>query len=107
MRPTVHGLELDPETRCAHWRSSLDVIAIRMRCCDRYYACHDCHDALEDHAVKVWPKAEWGQPAVLCGVCGHELTVQEYLDSASRCPACAAAFNPGCRKHHHLYFEAE
>jgi len=105
MRPTVHGLDLDPETRCAHWRSPLDVIAIRMRCCDRYYACRDCHDALEAHSVQVWPKAEWDQPAVLCGVCDHQLTVVEYLASESRCPACEAEFNPGCRKHHHLYFE--
>jgi uncharacterized CHY-type Zn-finger protein len=105
MRPTVHGLDLDPETRCAHWRSPLDVIAIRMRCCDRYYACRQCHDALEDHAASVWPSAEWTQPAVLCGVCGHALSVQQYLDSDSRCPQCDAAFNPGCRRHHHLYFE--
>ena len=107
MRPPVHGLELDPETRCAHWRSPLDIIAIKMRCCGRYYACHDCHQALEDHAVQVWPKAEWDQPAILCGACGHELSVRAYLASGSACPACHAPFNPGCRNHHPLYFEPE
>jgi hypothetical protein len=23
----------------------------------------------------------------------------------SRCPVCSAPFNPGCRNHHHVYFE--
>lgn len=43
--------------------------------------------------------------AVLCGVCGHQLTVIEYLDCGSTCPACGTAFNPGCARHRHLYFE--
>ena len=43
--------------------------------------------------------------AVLCGVCRTELSVASYLDRADTCPACGAAFNPGCRNHHHLYFE--
>ena len=104
MRPTVHGLQLDPETRCAHWHSPRDIIAIKMRCCGRYYACRECHDAMETHAVEVWPEAEWGQPAVLCGACGHELSISEYLACESRCTACGAGFNPGCHKHRHLYF---
>ncbi|HEY1926984.1 MAG TPA: CHY zinc finger protein [Caulobacteraceae bacterium] len=104
-RPPVRGLDLDPQTRCAHWRSERDIIAIRMRCCRTYFACRECHDALADHPVQVWPKTEWDQLAVLCGACGHELTVREYLDCDSRCPSCDAAFNPGCKTHHHLYFE--
>ena len=63
------------------------------------------HDALADHPAKVWPAAEWDQPAVLCGVCGGELSVREYMGCGNRCPACGAAFNPGCRLHYHLYFE--
>jgi uncharacterized CHY-type Zn-finger protein len=104
-RPAVFGLELDPQTRCAHWRSPLDVIAIKMKCCGAYYACRECHDALADHTAEVWPREYWDQPAVLCGVCGEELSVQQYLDCQNRCPACGAPFNPGCRLHHHLYFE--
>lgn len=104
-RQPVRGLELDAQTRCAHWHSERDIIAIRMRCCETYFACRECHDALADHAVQVWPKAEWDRPAVLCGACGRELTVREYLDCDSRCPGCGAAFNPGCKTHHHLYFE--
>jgi uncharacterized CHY-type Zn-finger protein len=104
-RPAVLGQDLDPQTRCAHWHSPLDVIAIRMKCCEAYYACRECHDALANHPTTVWPRAEWDRPAVLCGVCGHELSVREYMDCGDRCPTCGAAFNPGCRSHYHLYFE--
>jgi uncharacterized CHY-type Zn-finger protein len=103
--PEVRGLDLDAQTRCRHWRSALDIVAIKMRCCGVHYACKDCHEALADHAIQVWPKAEWDEPAVLCGACGTELTVRQYLDCESRCPMCAAPFNPGCRTHHHFYFE--
>jgi uncharacterized CHY-type Zn-finger protein len=103
----VHGVELDPETRCAHWRSSRDVIAIKMKCCGVYYACKDCHDALAGHAYAVWPRAEWNQPAVLCGVCGMEMTVRQYMSCANCCPNCGAEFNPGCRNHYHFYFETD
>jgi len=105
MRPIVRGIDLDSETRCAHWHSPLDVIAIKMKCCGVYYACRDCHDALAGHAAEVWPETEWGQPAVLCGVCGHEMSARDYLDCQNRCPHCGAGFNPGCRHHYHLYFE--
>jgi uncharacterized CHY-type Zn-finger protein len=104
-RPAVRGLDLDSETRCAHWHAPLDVIAIKMKCCGVYYACKDCHEALAAHAIAVWPRAEWDMPAVLCGACGTEMTVRQYLGCDNRCPACGAAFNPGCRNHHHFYFE--
>lgn len=103
---TVHGVELDPNTRCRHYRSALDVIAIRMRCCATYYACIDCHVELAGHPAAVWLRSEWDCPAVFCGVCGTEMTVNQYLHAGDRCPNCAAAFNPGCRNHYHLYFEA-
>ena len=103
--PQVHGVDLDPQTRCAHWRSPLDIIAIRMRCCGAWYACKDCHDALAGHPAEVWPRAEFGRPAVLCGACGTQLTVRQYLACDNRCPACAAPFNPGCRLHYRFYFE--
>jgi len=104
MRPTVRGIDLDPETRCTHWHSPLDIIAIRMKCCGVYYACRDCHDALAGHAAEVWPEAEWNRKAVLCGACGHEMSVRDYLNSENRCPHCGAGFNSGCRHHYHLYF---
>jgi uncharacterized CHY-type Zn-finger protein len=107
VRPKVHGVELDGETRCAHWHSPRDVIAIKMKCCGEYYGCKDCHDALAGHATKVWPRAEWNDKAVLCGVCGSELSIRAYLDCNNICPTCSAAFNPGCRNHYHFYFETE
>jgi uncharacterized CHY-type Zn-finger protein len=105
MRPLVEGVSLDPESRCAHWHSPLDIIAIKMRCCMTYYACSACHAALAGHQAEVWPQAEWDERAVLCGACGAELSVRQYMACDNRCPACGAGFNPGCRTHYHLYFE--
>ena len=104
-RPAVRGLGLDGQTRCAHWRSALDVVAIRMRCCGDYYACKDCHEALAGHPIALWPRAEWGAKAVLCGVCGLEMTIAAYLACDHACPACAAPLNHGCRTHNRFYFE--
>jgi uncharacterized CHY-type Zn-finger protein len=105
-RPTVHGLDLDPETRCAHWRSPRDIIAIRMRCCGAWYACRDCNDAVADHPAEVWPRETWDTPAILCGACGTQLSIAAYMACGDACPSCAAPFNPGCRTHYHLYFES-
>jgi uncharacterized CHY-type Zn-finger protein len=107
VRPPVHGLSLDPQTRCAHWASPLDVIAIKMRCCGAYYACRECHDALAGHPARVWAVEDFGELAVLCGVCGAELSVDQYLACDSRCTSCGAGFNPGCARHKHLYFATE
>ena len=104
-RHGVRGLGVDAETRCVHWRSPRDVVAIRMRCCGDYYACKDCHAALAGHAAQVWPRAEWDALAVLCGACGSEMSIRTYLGCGDACPACGAGFNPGCRLHHHFYFE--
>lgn len=104
-RPIVRGVDLDAQTRCAHWRSPLDIIAIKMKCCGEYHACKDCHDALADHVAQVWPKSEFDENAVLCGACGTELSIRAYLECGNVCPACGAGFNPGCKLHHHFYFE--
>jgi uncharacterized CHY-type Zn-finger protein len=101
----VKGIDLDANTRCLHYHSPADIIAIKMICCETYYACFDCHSALADHSAQVWPRSLWHHQAVLCGVCGTEMTVFEYMESANRCPGCAASFNPGCRNHYPLYFE--
>jgi uncharacterized CHY-type Zn-finger protein len=103
--PQVWGLDLDANTRCRHYHGPTDVIAIRMRCCGTYYACIECHAALSGHPPEVWPDCEWKTPAVLCGICGSELCIDEYLQSGNRCSYCQAQFNPGCRNHYHLYFE--
>lgn len=101
----IFGKPVDQQTRCVHWHSQLDVIAIKFKCCEKYYPCFSCHEETADHKPEVWPKAEFDTKGILCGVCGTELTIQEYMDSNNTCPNCQAAFNPGCSKHYHLYFE--
>jgi len=103
--PEVRGLNLDPQTRCEHYHNPTDIIAIKMKCCGVYYACKDCHAALADHPIEVWIESEWNQKAILCGACGTELTIHQYMQGESRCPACAAQFNPGCKNHYHFYFQ--
>lgn len=100
----VYGKTVDDHTRCVHYRSATDVIAIRFRCCGRYYPCHLCHEESAGHPAERWPVAEQNEPAILCGVCRHELTIADY-SVTSGCPRCAALFNEGCRLHWHLYFE--
>ncbi|MBN9142078.1 MAG: hypothetical protein J0H23_14785 [Micrococcales bacterium] len=99
----VHGLPIDAETRCVHWNGPSDVVAIRFHCCDRFYPCHDCHEAVADHPSEVWDADEREVHALLCGACGATHAIETYLGVES-CPACGAAFNPGCRLHRHLYF---
>ncbi|WP_018394728.1 CHY zinc finger protein [Bacillus sp. 37MA] len=102
----VRGSVLDEETRCAHYHQEIDRIAIKFYCCETYYPCHQCHEEDGCGEVQVWPKEKWEEKAVLCGGCGHELTVREYLACESTCPSCGVAFNPGCRLHKHFYFES-
>lgn len=103
----VYGKPVDNQTRCVHWHSKLDIIAIKFKCCEKYYPCFSCHEETADHDPKVWPKAEFDTKGILCGVCGTELTIKEYMGSNNTCPKCKADFNPGCSKHYHLYFETE
>jgi uncharacterized CHY-type Zn-finger protein len=103
----VRGVGLDPQTRCAHYHGPTDIIAIKMKCCGVYYACKDCHEALAGHAARVWPRNEWDERAILCGGCGAELSIRDYMQCESQCPACGARFNPGCRNHYDFYFERE
>lgn len=101
----VHGVDVDPETRCTHYDTERDVIALRFPCCDRFYPCFECHQAVTSHEPAQWSQGDDAEPAILCGVCGTVLSIREYLDSEDRCPACEAGFNPGCRTHYQLYFD--
>lgn len=104
LAPEVRGLSLDPQTRCLHYHCLTDIVAIKMKCCATYYACKDCHEALANHSIELWPQSEWHHHAILCGACCAELTISAYLQSNSVCPNCHAPFNPACRNHHHFYF---
>jgi uncharacterized CHY-type Zn-finger protein len=100
----VRGVDVDDETRCAHYGTERDVVAIRLPCCDTFYPCNLCHAAVADHDAELWPIDRREEPAVLCGACGAELAIQAYL-GVTACPACETRFNPGCADHHDRYFE--
>src|SRR5436305_737384 len=101
----VHGIDTDAQTRCAHWHSPLDIIAIKFKCCGEWYSCYECHKAIAGHDPTAWHSEEFGEGAILCGACQSQLTINEYLTSASEWPRCSAKFNPGCARHYDLYFE--
>ena len=101
----IKGKLIDDHTRCIHWHSPLDVIAIKFKCCNTYYPCLQCHSELTDHRAEVWRKDERNEKAVLCGVCKNEMSIDDYLGSNNTCPFCNSSFNPKCSLHYHLYFE--
>jgi uncharacterized CHY-type Zn-finger protein len=41
---------------------------------------------------------------LICGVCRHEMTIEEY-QQALVCSHCHSAFNPACSKHYDIYFD--
>lgn len=100
----VKGLEVDSHTRCTHYHSEVDIIAIKFKCCQTYYPCYECHEATSGHEIVRWGKDEHAEKAILCGGCGTELTIDAYLKSRSTCPHCHAKFNPGCSLHYDRYF---
>ena len=101
----VKGKTVDSHTRCVHYHSPVDVIAIKFKCCEQYYPCFYCYEEEAGHAPGVWQKNEFHTKAILCGMCYNELTIQQYLHCNNQCPFCGASFNPRCNRHYHLYFE--
>lgn len=106
--PPVLGPVVDNETRCVHYHLVLDVIAIKFKCCGRFYPCYKCHEECETHPVEKWPKAELATAQIiLCGCCKLLLTFLEYLGHGDRCMSCGVNFNPGCSNHYDIYFDVE
>ncbi|MBA4543808.1 MULTISPECIES: CHY zinc finger protein [Thermoactinomyces] len=105
MKPIIFGKTIDQKTRCVHYHSDLDIVAIKFACCERYYPCYQCHEETAGHQAVPWPRSRFHEKAILCGNCQTELTVHEYLNGEARCPECRHPFNPGCKKHYHFYFE--
>ncbi len=101
----VYGIDLDFQTRCKHYHEKRDIIAIQMKCCNKFYACSLCHDEIENHEIKPWNKNEFHIKAVLCGNCGELITIDEYINCKFICPNCGGLFNPNCKKHYNLYFD--
>ena len=96
---------IDQATRCQHYHTGKDIIAIRFYCCNRYFPCHLCHEAYGCGKGEVWPREKFNEKAILCGSCKTELTINQYINSDNTCPNCQASFNSGCSLHYHLYFE--
>ena len=96
---------IDEQTRCVHYHSPLDIIAIKFKCCNEYYPCYYCHKEDTDHPVQVWNKNEHTTKAIICGICKHEMTIEQYLTSDNKCPLCNSKFNANCSNHYHFYFE--
>ncbi|WP_204248380.1 CHY zinc finger protein [Hymenobacter sp. PAMC 26628] len=96
---------MNERTQCAHYHSDRDLIAIKFKCCNAFYACIQCHNETVAHAPVVWGKAERAVEAILCGNCHYTLSIAEYFACGNTCPRCQAAFNPGCANHYDLYFE--
>ena len=105
MRPSVKGRLVDEQTRCVHYHTQTDIIAIKFKCCNTYYPCYYCHEEVSGHNAEVWKKEEFNINAVLCGSCRTEMSINAYKDSGYKCPSCEAAFNSKCANHYHLYFE--
>jgi len=84
----VRGKLTDDQTRCVHYHSDNDIIAIKFKCCDQFYPCYSCHEELAGHVAKQWPKNEWNTKAILCGNCRAQLTIEEYMNSNHQCPNC-------------------
>ncbi|MBS1703101.1 MAG: hypothetical protein JST12_15655 [Armatimonadetes bacterium] len=101
----VFGVEVGPRFECAHWHGPTDVVALKFPCCGTFWCCWDCHEALAGHPAQRWSETDQDEEAILCGACGHRLTIREYLEGESQCPNCGHGFNPGCRSHRHLYFD--
>jgi uncharacterized CHY-type Zn-finger protein len=107
MKIKVLGNLVDAQTRCEHYATPLDIIAIKFHCCNTYYPCFSCHEEVANHKTSVWPKNKFNTLAILCGVCQTEMSIYTYLNCENTCPHCNAAFNPKCQNHYHLYFDVE
>jgi uncharacterized CHY-type Zn-finger protein len=103
----LRGVAVDSETRCAHYLTERDVIAIAFPCCGTFYPCFECHETCCEQQPRRWPPDRFDERAILCGVCREVLTIETYLASEHRCPNCEAAFNPGCANHWDRYFRIE
>ncbi|HGL8834083.1 TPA: CHY zinc finger protein [Streptococcus agalactiae] len=89
MMQEYFGIGLDSSSRCYHYHTKLDIVALKCAVCQKYYACYKCHDALEEHCFAATKSDEMFP--VLCG----------------SCPYCRMLFNPNCQRHDSIYFSKE
>ena len=97
----VYGFTVDDESRCIHYHSDKDIVALQCAQCLRFYPCYQCHDQWEDHQFSAQTDRTFH--AVLCGHCQTTLSIETYLQ-VKKCPHCEHDFNPNCAKHYAIYF---
>ncbi len=51
MMQEYFGIGLDSSSRCYHYHTKLDIVALKCAVCQKYYACYKCHDALEGNKI--------------------------------------------------------
>ena len=53
----IKGQLVDTHTRCSHYHTDVDVIAIKFLCCPTYYyyPCFKCHQESNNHEAKRYP----------------------------------------------------
>ena len=51
----VQGLLVDNESRCVHYHGEKDIISLQCYECKKYYACYQCHNAIETHLFSPYP----------------------------------------------------
>ncbi|XCY62422.1 CHY zinc finger protein [Streptococcus iniae] len=96
----VFGIGLDAQSRCVHYHSLTDIVALKCQVCQKYYACYHCHDEMENHPFATTDTSE--ALPVICGACRTFLSRKEYETKA--CPNCQKPFNPECARHSSIYF---
>lgn len=101
----THGIGVNERNQCAHYGSARDIVAIKFKCCETFYACIHCHDEVTKHPPIVWQKDDWKAEVILCGNCHNTISIADYLGCSDQCPRCNASFNPGCANHYHFYFD--
>lgn len=101
----IFGSVIDSHTRCTHYHSQNDIIAIKFACCGDYYPCFECHAEHADHQAQRWTAESLNVKAILCGNCKTEWTIGEYFTSHKSCPLCQHSFNAKCKNHWSLYFD--
>ncbi|PSL43963.1 putative CHY-type Zn-finger protein [Salsuginibacillus halophilus] len=100
----VYGLDLDEKSRCQHYHTAVDIISNACACCDSFYACARCHQAVMNRPFQPFPASRRKEGCVMCGNCGYKMTKEVYQTANDQCPECDHPFNPNCKQHAKWYF---
>ncbi|SQA00231.1 zinc finger protein [Staphylococcus aureus] len=102
--PKVYGSLIDTETRCRIILPKKILLQLNLNVVINTIHAISAIMSLKKHAIKRWSEPSFNEKAILCGVCKHELTINEYM-MVERCPNCQSRFNNRCKYHYHIYFE--